>query len=293
MILNIEKINAKFERLAHHILKLRWLYLSLFIATLLACMYGSTLIKIDTSNENSFLEGDSIKIQTDHFEEIFGNDLYAVVLLENKNLFSYESLKLLRELHQELSDSVVFVERITSINDLEFTIGDEYGMNIEQIIPDVIPTNPNELRKIKEKAFSKESLRKRLISADGTQTLLSIKFSPFPENWQDEYETSPDELAGESVLNIINQDKYEALNPKATGMPVINHEKREYFAVESSRVMGMAIVLAIIILIIALRSVWGVVVPVISAIWGWRLFFAITSLILCFISARFFTTVPR
>ncbi len=266
MLINIEKINAKFERLAHHILKLRWLYLSLFIVTIVACLYGSTLIKIDTSNENSFLESDSIKIQTEHFEEIFGNDQYVIVLLENENLFSYESLSLLRKLHNELADSVVFVERITSINDLEFTVGDEYGMVIEQIVPDVIPTNANELAKIKEKIFSKENFRKRLISSDGTQTLLTIKFAPFPEDWQGEYETSPDELAGKSVLNVISQEKYKQLNPKAIGMPVINFEKREYFAVESSRVMGLAILLAIVILIIALRSLRGVVVPVISAI---------------------------
>lgn len=266
MILNIEKINARFERLAQHILKQRWFYLSLFILTIIACMYGSTLIKIDTSNENSFLESDSIKIQTEHFEEIFGNDQFVIVLLENDDLFSHESLTLLRELHNELVDSVVFVERVTSINDLEFTVGDEYGMVIEQIVPEVIPTHPNALAQIKEKIFSKESFRKRLISSDGTQTLLTIKFTPFPEDWQGEYETAPDELAGEYILKVINQDKYKHLNPRSIGMPVINHEKREYFTTESSRIMGLAILLAIVILIIALRSVWGVVVPVISAI---------------------------
>jgi len=196
MLINIEKINLKFERIAHHILKLRWLYLSLFVVTLIACMYGTTLVKIDTSNENSFLESDSINIQTDHFKEIFGNDQYVMVLLENENLFSYESLTLLRDLHNELSDSVVFAERITSINDIEFTVGDEYGMVIEQLVPDVIPTDPKQLERIKEKAFSKENFRKRLISSDGTQTLLMIKFAPFPEDWQGEYETSPDQLVG-------------------------------------------------------------------------------------------------
>lgn len=266
MLVNIEKINAGFEKIAHHIIKLRWLYLSLFVTTLVACMYGATLVKIDTSNENSFLESDSINIQTDHFEEIFGNDQYVIVLLENENLFSYESLSLLRKLHNELNDSVVFVERITSINDIEFTVGDEYGMVIEQIVPDEIPRNQEQLKQIREKAFSKENFRKRLISSDGTQTLLSIKFTPFPEDWQGDYDTSPDELAGMSVLNVINKEKYKSLNPKAVGMPVINHQKREYFAGESARVMGLAILLAIIILIIALRSARGVVVPVVSAI---------------------------
>jgi len=266
MIINIEKINAAFEKIAHHIIKLRWLYLALFVVSLVACMYGATLVKIDTSNENSFLESDSINIQTDHFEEIFGNDQYVIVLLENENLFSYESLSLLRELHNELNDSVVFVERVTSLNDIEFTVGDEYGMVIEQIVPDEIPRDKEGLEAIKEKAFSKENFRKRLISSDATQTLLTIKFTPFPEDWQDEYKTSPDELAGMSVLNVIHKEKYKSLNPRAVGVPTINHEKRIYFAKESGRVMGMALLLAIVILIIALRSARGVIVPVVSAI---------------------------
>ena len=163
MLLNIEKINSRFERIASKLLKMRWLYLSLYIVAIIACMYGSTLVEIDTQNENSFLASDSINIQTDHFEEIFGNDQYVIVLLENEDLFSFESLTLLRELHNELNDSVVFVERVTSINDLEFTVGDEYGMVIEQIVPDFIPQDPTELQKIKGKAFSKENFRKRII----------------------------------------------------------------------------------------------------------------------------------
>jgi uncharacterized protein len=266
MKLNIEKINSGFERIANHLIKLRWLYLSLFVVVIITCMYGSTLVKIDTSNENSFLETDSINILTDHFEEIFGNDQYVIVLLENENLFSHGSLQLLRELHNELEDSVVFVERVTSLNDIEFTMGDEYGMVIEQIVPDEIPSNKDDLAKIKAKVFSKENFRKRLISSDGTQTLLVIKFLPFPEDWQGTYEESPDILAGKSVLNVINDEKYESLNPRATGMPVINFEKREYFAGERTRVMGMASLLAIVILILALRSVWGVIIPILTVI---------------------------
>ena len=40
-----------------------------------------------------------------------------------------------------------------------------------------------------------------------------IKFAPFPEDWQGEYKTSPDELAGESVMNVVNQQKYAKLHP--------------------------------------------------------------------------------
>ena len=266
MILNVEKINLVFEKIAHHILKLRWIYLSLFVLSIVACLYGASMVKIDTSNENSFLDGDSINIQTDHFKEIFGNDQYVAVLLTSNDLFSHESLSLLRELHRELKDSVPFVEKVTSINDIEFTIGNDYGMAIQQIVPDRIPHDHQALETIKEKAYRKENFRKRLLSSDTTQTLLTIKLLPFPDHWQDKYQTSPDELVGESVVHIINQTKYEPFSPRAVGMPVISYEKRHYFSGESARIMGIALVLAIVILIFSLRSAWGVVVPIVSAI---------------------------
>lgn len=266
MIINIEKINAGFEKLAVHLIRFRWLYLICFILCLIASLYGVKLVQIDTSNENSFLESDSINIQTDLFKEIFGNDQYVVVLLENEDLFSYESLSIIRKLHEELEDSVAFVERVTSINDIEFTIGTEYGMTIEQIVPAIIPRSDTALKHIKEKAFSKENFRKRLISSDGKQTMVSVKFMPFPEEWQDKYEASPEELSGKSILNIISKEEYQSLNPRAVGMPVINYEKRNYFEAESRRNMLLAVSLAIIILVIALRSVRGVLIPVITAV---------------------------
>ena len=145
-------------------------------------------------------------------------------------------------------------------------MGTEYGMSIEQLVPAEIPRNQAGIDLIREKLFSKENLRRHLVSSDGSQTWVSIKFLPFPENWQEEHGENPQELAGEKVLNVIRQAKYEELNPRAAGMPIVNYEKRIYFEKESARVMGMAIVVAILILALALRSFWGVVIPLFSAI---------------------------
>lgn len=266
MLFNIEKINSGFERIAEHLMKYRWLYLALLVITIAACAYGSKLVKIDTSNENSFLESDSINIETEYFKDVFGNDQYVLVLLENKNIFSHKSLSLIREIHEELNDSVNFVESISSINDIEYTIGYEGGMMIQQILPDEIPDDELGLKEIKEKAFAKENFRKRLFSKDGSQTILTIKFLPFPKDWKDKYEMSPEVLVGKSVVNIIEKDKYASLHPKAVGLPVINYQKRDYFAGESARVMGMALIFAIIILALALRSFRGIIIPIITAI---------------------------
>jgi predicted RND superfamily exporter protein len=266
MLLNIQKINRSFEGAAWILIRRRWLFLLAFVVTIILSLYGSTLIRIDTSNENSFLAGDSINIQTDQFEEIFGNDQYIGILVENEELFTCEKLMLLRELHEELLDSVPFLERVTSLNDLEFTVGTEYGMSVEQLIPDVIPQDQAEIDQIRDQLFRKHNLRSRLVSSDASQTWISIKFLPFPDDWQEQTGQSPEELVGKTVLSVIGQEKYAELNPKAAGMPVINYQKRVYFEKESARVMGTAVFIAILILALALRSFWGVIIPLFSAI---------------------------
>jgi predicted RND superfamily exporter protein len=265
MKINLEKINTWFEKRANGLIKNRWYFLGGFIIILLVSLYGTTLIKVDVSNESNFLPKDPIRQQTKEFEELFGNDQYVAVLVEHEELFSHRALTTLRELHNELYDSVPFVEKVTSLIDVEFTRGTEYGMYIEQIVPDIIPESREELEEIRRKAFSKKNFRERLISGDGTQTWIMMKLLPFPEDWEEEYDEYPQLMVGSAVDHILGKEKYSELNPRGTGMPYLAHEKREYFQQETGRIMGMALLMAIFVLAIALRSFKGVLIPLITA----------------------------
>lgn len=265
MKLNIEKINAWFERRAYGLIKYRWYNLAGFMLILGASFYGMTLIQLDVSNESNFLPKDPIRIQTEEFEELFGNDQFVAVLVEHEDLFSHDALTLLKELHGELYDSVPFAEDVASLIDVEFTRGTEEGMFIEQIVPEIIPSSQEELSGIREKAFSKQNFRERLISSDGKQTWIMIRLLPFPDDWQEDYEEYPQLMVGSAVDHIISKEKYSQLNPRGTGMPYLAHEKRDYFQKESGRIMGTALLMAVIVLIIALRSFKGVLIPLVTA----------------------------
>ena len=265
MKINLEKINKWFEQRARGLIKHRWWYLLGFVVVLGFSLYGITLIKIDVSNESNFLPNDPIRKQTREFEEVFGNDQYVGILIESEELFSHESLSMLKKLHNELYDSVPFVEDVTSIIDVEFTRGTEEGMFIEQIVPEIIPESPGELAEIKNKAFSKKNFREKLISSDGKQTWILIKLLPFPADWQDTYEEYPQLMVGSKVDQIISKEEYSILNPMGAGMPYLAHTKRVYFEGESARIMGLALLMAILVLAIALRSFKGVIIPVITA----------------------------
>lgn len=266
MKINIEKINAWFAKRALGLIRNRWYFLTGFAMVLCMAFYGMSLIKVDVSNESNFLPNDPIRLETKKFEELFGNDQYVAVMVEHKDLFSREALLMLRELHQELNDSVPFVEKVSSLMDVEFTRGTEYGMYIEQIVPEEIPETEEALEKIRRMAFSKQSFRESLISSDGTQTWIMIKLLPFPDQWEGQYEEYPQLMVGSAVDHILEKEKYSELHPRGTGMPYLAHEKREYFQKESARVMGLAMLMAVFVLAVALRSFKGVLIPLLTAL---------------------------
>lgn len=265
MKINIEKINAWFAIRATGLIRNRWYFLAGFALVLGMAFYGTTLIKVDVSNESNFLPNDPIRQQTREFEELFGNDQYVAVMVENDKLFSKEVLEKLRQLHHELYDSVPFADKVSSLIDVEFTRGTEYGMSIEQIVPENIPDSEEALEEIRNLAFSKKNFRERLISSDGTQTWIMIKLLPFPEDWADSYEEYPQLMVGSAVDHILEKEQYSDLNPRGTGMPYLAHEKREYFQKETARVMGLALLMAVLVLAVALRSFKGVLIPLLTA----------------------------
>ena len=133
------KINKIFERYATFLLKWRWAALGLFVAILLVSFLGMSKMVQQTSFDDYFIEGDPMLVKTNEFKENFGNDYFVGVLTECDDHFTKENLTLLRELGNELLDSLSYADKITSLTDLEFMLGTEDGMEIVQIVPEVIP----------------------------------------------------------------------------------------------------------------------------------------------------------
>ncbi len=267
--MKIQKINNWFEKRAKEIIEKRWLIIVLFIAIVAIGFNGLRSLNVESSWENFFLEDDPVLVKSEEFKEIFGNDNFVAVLTECENSFTKESLELIRDLSNELMDSVSYAEKITSLTDIEFMTGTEYGMQIEQIVPDIIPSDKQALNAIKIKTFSKPRTAERLVSKDGKQTWIILKLRNFPkkEIWEKEANPiDPGYLTGTEAEKIISKEKYRTISPRATGMPYVAYKKQNYFGKEAGKVMGMALLLAIIVLIFATKSVRGVAVPLVTSI---------------------------
>lgn len=275
--MKIERINEKFGVFVGRLLRTRWWVLAAFAAVMVLSVVGVKKLVVQTSFDDYFIEGDPMLVKTDEFKAHFGNDYFVGVLTECDNHFTKKNLETLRALSNELLDSLSYVDKITSLTDIEFLVGDEEGMTIEQIVPEVIPQDRAGLDSIRQRAYSKPDVARKLISKDGRLSWIVIKLRPFPEDsvWKKETTVSPDIQTGGEVDRIIHKPQYASLHPKATGMPYVSQQKVEFISSEMGRLVKFAILISIVVMLVMTRSVRGVVAPFIGTFGGLLVTFGI------------------
>lgn len=275
--MKIERINEKFGLFAGWLLRVRWWVLAVFAAVMMLAVMGVKKMVVQTSFDDYFIKGDPMLVKTDEFKAHFGNDYFVGVLTECDNHFTTQNLETLRDLSNELLDSLSYVDKITSLTDIEFLAGNEEGMAIAQIVPEVIPKDKAGLDSVKQRAYSKPEVARKLISKDGKLSWIVIKLRPFPADsiWKKETTVSPDILTGEEVDRIIHKPQYASLHPKATGMPYVSQQKVVFIGVEMGRLAKFAILISIVVMLIMTRSMRGVVTPFIGTFGGLLVTFGI------------------
>ncbi len=265
--MKIVRINSKFKQLADWILRHRLVVAALFAVVVAFSFVGVKRIVMRTSFDDYFVSDDPMLLKTNEFKSIFGNDYYVAVLVKNKDVFSRRSLTLIRELSNELKDSLSYADKVTSLTDIEFAMGTEEGMTIEQIVPDEIPSDAASLAEIKQKAYSKPYLARKMVSHDGTMTWIMVKLRPFPEEsvWKQTSDIAPDMLTGKETGRIIGKAKYAELSPNAAGMPYMGYEKFVYLQNEMNRLFLFAFMVSIIVMLVVTRSLRGVIAPLLTS----------------------------
>ena len=166
MGIHIGTINKYFSRVGKVIVKLRWLNLILFALVLFVAAKGLPRLKLDTSNDNWFLENSEMMHVSETFEDIFGNSDYAAVLVEVDDVFQPEVLRSIRELSDEVERFTPLADEVLSLTNLEYSLGVEGGIEIINLVPDSIPVGSGELENLRSQALAKPSIVGKLLSHD-------------------------------------------------------------------------------------------------------------------------------
>lgn len=269
--MKIERINEWFGRYADRLLRVRWWTLGAFVLLMILSVVGMKRMVKETSFDDYFIEDDPMLVKTEEFRSHFGNDYYVGVLTHCDNHFTKKNLTTLRALSDELLDSLSYADKVTSLTDIEFMVGSDDGMTIEQIVPDDIPEEGSAaMDSIKARAYSKPHVACKLISPKGDLSWIMIKLRAFPKDsvWKKTSTVAPDIITGEEVERIINKPKYASLHPKGTGMPYVTHCKTVYIGKEMGRLMMIATLICMVVMLFMTRSLRGIIAPIISIVGG-------------------------
>lgn len=289
-----KKINHFFESLGEVFYKHR--YVTILVMLSIAFALGSQLpgLKVDTTIEGFLRDDDPALIQFYEFREQFGRDDVVILALNPPEIFSHHFLKVLKSLHNELEDSVPYLDEITSMINARSTTGRDDELIVEDLL-EKWPENETEMERLKERVLANPLYKNTLISEDGSFTAITIKLKSFSNNETEsqtsesqdfsedfldddlsEYAPDSDEALSQSEVNdqkivkiireIISGRKELDFPVYLSGSPVINTDLMVTMQKDMALFMSLAIMIISIFLYILFRTWHGVVLPLLVVI---------------------------
>ena len=263
--MTVSAINMFFGKIGRAQIKHRLSVLAVFILLTLVCCAGLAKFRIANGTDGWYGDADKIKQDKDLYESTFGNISSLSVLLEADDVFSEEILTVIERLGERLME-LPYAEKITSLIDVDIPTGNEEGFEVIKPYERGIPSDPAELAA--KKAFILRGTEKtnsfinNLVSADGTETWISLKLLPFENPDDDSLDL------GYAFHDILQSDEFKSDHYKlyGCGMPYGDAMEELYEIPDMILRVAIAFGVMILFLIIFVRTPLGVIIPSITTI---------------------------
>ena len=185
----------------------------IFIILALSLFLISNLphITIDTSTEGFLHENDPTLIRYEEFKKQFGQDEMIMIGIKTKNIFDLSFLQKLKELHNELENTVPHLNDINSLINARNTRGEGNVLVVEDLFENW-PENEQDLEYIKQRAMQNVLYKNLLLNEELTLTAIMLE----PNAYESSEETDDLEGFGEEV----NEDDLEFISDKSKSQMV-------------------------------------------------------------------------
>lgn len=276
--MRVLKINEIFKKVGQAQIKHRWsLLLIMFFFTVFG-LSGLHKLVIEDQQENWFSDRDNLKIATERYKKIFGNEDVITVLIQSKDVFDPDVLHMIEDLGNAMLENIPFAKDVMSLTEVSVCKGTEDGMEVVKPFENGIPdTNTDEgkkeMQEIKDFLLSRNALKNKLVSEDCTETWVILNLYEYGE--EDDNSRTGMYKAGRAAHKLLNEkrwqsDKWTLLK---AGIPVTECEEQDVMKQEMAKCLLLGFLAMIICLIVFVRSLRGLIVPLFSTLGGIALVF--------------------
>ncbi|OHD57484.1 MAG: hypothetical protein A2Y33_05815 [Spirochaetes bacterium GWF1_51_8] len=162
-----------FERLAEFSTRNSlWIIIGTIVLTV---GVGLCILRLEMNNDllKQVSPASDIGYYPHHINETFGGVSPLIIVIESDGIFTHENLTLIRNITR-LIESMDGIENVISITDTKDLTSNKYGIVVDDMFKENIPTNANEIEAKKKYILSKDMYIGRLISADGKYAMVLV-----------------------------------------------------------------------------------------------------------------------
>ena len=113
--MQVSRVNQFFARMGRFQVTHRWLILAATLILTIAACLGLPHLSMSSSDDEWFDDRDQIKLNQEHFYDIFGSDDSFMVLVRADDVFAPEVLSAIDRLSRRLENEVPYAERVVSL----------------------------------------------------------------------------------------------------------------------------------------------------------------------------------
>ena len=186
--------------------------------------------------------------------ESFGDDLFMVVALVSDDAFAPANLAKLRTLHEQI-EKVSDVAEIISLSNSPYARGDEKGVTIEKLVPDLKTVSPSRLAEARTVALTDKLYAGQIISRDGKTASINILLNSNLLSAQ-RY------AATEKIYNLAQAAGFQAVF--CAGDPFMQWRGVEAVRRDLTIFLPLTLLLVSFLLWLCFRSIIAVILPLLT-----------------------------
>jgi predicted RND superfamily exporter protein len=278
------RIEKGFERWGYFVCRNRWSALATSVLATVWLISFVPGLTVDNSTDSMLLPGDPAVVVYNDFRDQFGRDDQVLIAIEAPELFSFEFLERLRELHEAIEAEVPYVEEVDSLLNARVTRGEEHQLVVEELL-EQWPQTTGDLEQIRDYVMSNPLYLNAFVSADERMTIISVKPDTYasPDDAGDAWTGFESEEGGDAstaeyltdaqgdeliadLYRVI--DRFEAPDFKLhmAGALVMTYRINQGMTRDLSIFMPATLALMCVVLALLFRRVGGVVLPILVVV---------------------------
>ncbi|MCK4804850.1 MAG: MMPL family transporter, partial [Spirochaetes bacterium] len=238
------------QRFSEIIIKRRKIIIILTIVVTLFFMLGFTRITINSDITSYLKPNDPAMKLFNRIGEDYGGNLMVMIAVVSDSIISSPTLNFLKTVTENYSeiDGVSSITSLINIIDIKDT---DFGLEVGKLIDkNNIPENERELEALKKYILSKDSYRGKIISEDGTTTIIICRLDP---------DYNKVELS--KRIKDITEEVKGSYRVYYSGYPVQMMEMNGMLAGDLKILIPIVLVVITLVLFFSFKTIRGVVLP--------------------------------